>query len=186
MGMLIFAACCLLPKQALSQCATGNVAEIVGKVVQHELNLAPTQGRWMYLASYVEGGVRITARRIQTEDGILTWVLSRDGRLLSQTEIEKQRQHLNDLLSDQSFLDANRKAMRDDAVHINTLFADLPQSVQFDCPIQNGSVSTIHFEPKPGYSPWNVEKRIIAGMSGTIQVDLKQMRMKRLSSTTRI
>src|ERR1035438_794151 len=115
-GLLISVMSCLCPHSASSQCVTNGVTEIVNSVVQHELSLAPSQGRWMYLAGYKKDGVQIVARKIQTDDGILTWVLSRNQEPLSPAEIETQLRHLDDLASDSSFLDTNRKAMRDDAL----------------------------------------------------------------------
>jgi len=131
----------------------------------------------MYIARYSENGVRIEARKIQTDDGILTWVLSRDGTPLSQAEVEQQKKHLDDLISDPSFLAANRKAMLDDNTRINTLLADLPQSVQLECPAQGAGVATIHFKPLDNTSSLSLEKRILSGMSGNLQLDLEDMRL---------
>ena len=175
-GLLIACACCLL-SPASCQCVTNGIPELVNSVVRRELDLASSQGRWMYLARYKKHGIRIEARKIQTDDGLLTWILSRDEVPLSPPEIQAQRQRMNELVSDASFLDANRKAMHEDAVRINTLLADLPGSVQFDCLTKSGATVTVHFGPKTGYSPWSIEKRILAGMSGTLQIDLNEMRL---------
>ena len=131
----------------------------------------------MYTAAYSENKIPVVARKIETDDGILTWVVSRGGIPLTSSENDRQRTSLNNLIADPGFLNRNRKAMRDDAVRINTLLASLPTSVQFDCLARNGSEAKVDFKPKPGYSPWNLEQRVIAGMSGTLVLDLKEMRL---------
>lgn len=174
--MAIVSLCASLQSAAIT-CAPEDSPDIVAQVVRHELDAAHTQGRWMYTATYTKDSVQYVARRIETDDGILTWVILRNGAALSDGENSSQRSTLNDLISSPDRLDRNRKAMRDDAVRINTLLADLPNSVQFDCLARSGDTASIHFEPKPGYSPWNLEERVIAGMSGALELNLKEMRL---------
>jgi len=131
----------------------------------------------MYTARYSENGVRIVARKIQTSDGILTWVVSRKGVPLSTAEIEEQKKHLSDLISDSSFLAANRKEMLDDNSRINAFLNGLPQSVQFDCPVEGAGVVTVRFKPLANVSSLNLEKRILSGMRGELQLDLNNMRL---------
>jgi hypothetical protein len=131
----------------------------------------------MYTATYTRGSIRYAARRIETDDGILTWVISHNGTPLSEGENAVQRSTLDNLISSPHLLDQNRKAMHDDAVRINSLLSDLPDSVQFGCLAQNGKTARVHFEPKPGYSPWNIEERVIAGMSGTLELNLNEARL---------
>ena len=175
--LLISVACCLFPYHAYPQCASGDAAKMVGRIVRHELDLAPSQGRWMYVAEYKENGIRIKARKIQTDDGIFTWLISKDGVSLSPADIEKQEVSLKDQASNPSFLGSNRRAMRNDDARINTLLADLPDSVQFGCLTQSGATATVHFAPKSGCNPFNVLKCIVAGMSGSLRLDLKDMRL---------
>jgi hypothetical protein len=92
-------------------------------------------------------------------------------------ENASQRSSLNKLISSPDLLALNRKAMRDDAARINALLADLPTSVQFGCLTRSGGTASVQFEPKPGYSPSKVEERVIAGMSGTIELNLNEMRL---------
>jgi hypothetical protein len=170
-------ACFFLHPYGQAQCDPRETSETVGNIVRHELNLAPQQGRWMYIARYSEDGVRIEARKIQTDDGILTWVLTRNGVPLSPAELGEQKEHLNNLIADSSFLATNRKAMLDDNARINTLLADLPQSVQFECLTKKTGTTTIRFKPLSGASTLNLEKRILSGMGGELQLDLNQMRL---------
>jgi len=170
-------ALCVYQQSAAGTCAPKDAREIVAKVVRHELDAAPNQGRWMYTATYTRGSIRYAARRIETDDGILTWVISHNGTPLSEGENAVQRSTLDNLISSPDLLDQNRKAMHDDAVRINSLLRDLPDSVQFGCLAQDGETARVHFEPKPGYSPWNIEERVIAGMSGTLELNLNEARL---------
>lgn len=138
----------------------------------------------MYTATYYKGGVQYLARKIETDDGILTSVISRDGTLLSNSEKASQQSSIRSLVADPDFLGRNRKAMTDDDAKINALLAALPTSIEFECLVQNGETGTVDFHPKAGYSPWGVEERIIAGMSGTLQLDLNEMRLSGASGAT--
>jgi hypothetical protein len=131
----------------------------------------------MYLSGFKKDGIAITAREIQTDDGALTWILARNGVPLSSAEIESQKQSFNSLVSNSSSLDANRTAMRKDDARINELLTDLPEAVQFTCMTQEGHIATAYFQPKPGQSSFDVLKRALGGMSGSIQLDLGEMRL---------
>jgi len=175
----IVAAFTLLPfpahaLQTPANCATGESSALVAKVVRHELDTASTQGRWMYTAAYTENGIQYVSRNVQTDDGIISWIVTRNGVPLSRDSRLKQ---IQGLISNESALARNRKAMISDAASINSLLAALPGSVQFGCAVRTGDVAQVDFQPKPGYSPWNIEQRIIAGMSGSLQLNLKEMRL---------
>jgi hypothetical protein len=167
----------LLPIHASPQCITGGIDTIVSKVVRNELDHAGSQGRWMYIDESMKQGAKIVARKIQTDDGLLTWVLSRNGVPLSPDEIDAQKETLRGLVSDPSLLDTNRNAMRKDYARINQLLADLPGAVQFTCMVQDGHTADVYFQPKDGVSSFDVLKRLIAGMSGSLHLDLSNMRL---------
>jgi hypothetical protein len=131
----------------------------------------------MYTATYTKDSVRYVARRIETDDGTLTWVISRNGAAFSESENASQRSTLDNLISRPDLLDRNRKAMQDDAVRINTLLGDLPDSVRYDCLARSGDTARVHFEPKPGYSPGNIGERVIGAMSGTLELNLTEKRL---------
>jgi hypothetical protein len=168
---------------ARAQCDAGKTIETVGNVVSHELSLAPQQGSWMYVARYSENGVPVEAREIQTNDGILTWVFSRNGAPLPPNEIEERKKKLNDLISNSSRLAANRNAMLDDDALINRVLGDLPQSVQFECPVQNAGVTTIRFKPLASPGTLDMVKRFLSEMGGELQLDLNHMRLLSVSGS---
>jgi hypothetical protein len=183
-SVLAIAALCTFQSKAQLACGPRDPSVVVAQVVQHELHAAPSQGRWMYTATYTKDGVRYVARKIETDDGILASVISRDGTLLSNSEKASQQSSIRSLVANPDFLQHNRKAMTDDDAKINALLAALPTSIQFDCLVQSGELATVDFHPKDGYSPWGVEERIIAGMSGTLQLDLNEMRLRAASGAT--
>jgi hypothetical protein len=175
--VLAFTALCVSQVRATEICPNEESSAIVASIVRHELATASTQGRWMFTSAYNRDGVSYVARKIQTDDGIFTWILSRNGIPLSATENSTQRSSLSRLVSDPDYLEQNRKAMRDDATKINTLLADLPTSVHFHCLTKTATIADVAFDPKPDYAPWNVEQRVIAAMSGTLRLDMKEMRL---------
>jgi hypothetical protein len=155
----------------------GSGVSAVQEVVQHELELAPAQGRWMYHARFTQDGIQIDARRIQTNDGLITWVFARNGVPLSASELDAQQNSLERNTSDPSFTEKNRAAMQNDNRQINSLFADLPGGVTFDCLTQSGDVGTVRFKPLQGSCGFSIERCIVAGMSGTIVLDTKNKRL---------
>ncbi len=174
LAVIIF---CIPLQGTAAPCAPLESHDIVARVVRHELDAAPTQGRWMYTATYTKDSVVNVARRIETDDGVLTWVISHNGVPLSDSEKASQRAALNNLISSPDLLDRNRKATQADALRINTLLQDLPDSVQFDCIERSGDTASVHFSPRAGYAPWNIEQRVIAGMSGTLKLNLNETRL---------
>lgn len=152
-------------------------AKLVEDVVKHELDMAPAQGRWMYTAAFRKDGVQHRSRRIETDDGILTWDIERNGSPLTDQEKTAQRAEFERLISSREQLERNRKAMRDDYAKINRMLSYLPVDLQFTCVSQDADTTTIRFEPKPGIAPWDVEERVIAGMSGTLRLNPVEMRL---------
>src|SRR5882757_1366334 len=132
---------------------------------------------WESTSERRSGGHIYVERIIETVDGDVDQLLSVDGHAPDGADKSKNDKVLQGLLS---------SAQAREAMHANTIKEDndaatllraVPKMFLAEDRDEKNGIVTIAFRPNPNFQPQSLEQRAIHGMSGTLYIDKKGMRL---------
>jgi hypothetical protein len=152
--------------------------DLVRQVLDHELKAQEEDhSHWRYLVHYEKPGESETREVIETSDGDVYIVLSRNGQAISLEEREKQIQRLKQIATESQELQNARAARREDVDKAERLLRLLHNAFLFQYEQTEGDRLVLRFRPDPAFRPPSREATVLHNMAGTIVLDSKEQRL---------
>jgi len=126
-----------------------------------------------------------TAKKIcETRDGDVARLVAINGKPLSALDEQKEEARLTELLSDPAKQKRRKQGEDDDQARVLKVLRTLPTAFVYqdagpgEGPL--GKVEKFSFKPNPGFSPPDLETKILTQMAGEIWIDPVNLRVVRL------
>jgi hypothetical protein len=171
-----------LPSCAPCLARAQSAEDIVHKVVQNELQAdANDHTTWMYRDAYQAPDKNVVRIVIETSQGSLSEVIEDSGHNPSAQEHQNDLNHNQQLVSDASARQKQKRNNQHDDQQAREMLNLLPNAFTWKIVSQANNTATLSFQPNPSFSPSSMSGKVLAAMSGTMTVDTQQMRMKNLA-----
>ncbi|HWA96074.1 MAG TPA: hypothetical protein VG844_15850 [Terracidiphilus sp.] len=155
-------------------------AQLVREVVANELNDHARHGFWRYWIASNDADGRRVSEQIETAQGPVRRLLSRDGHELSEDAEQDEEERLRSLASSETAQAHRLQSYEEDERRVGRILALLPDAfVYADDGMVNGQ-RRLRFRPNPAYDAHGVEARIFHAMKGELVLDPQQKRLIRL------
>jgi hypothetical protein len=157
--------------------------QLVERMLAVEDAEARRKGRYEYLSrerSERTGGRLWTERVVETSAGKLRRLIAEDGQPLAGDRAQAESARLAEIAANPEGFRRRSEALKNDEKHAKEMLGLLAKAFRFDGMRQEGEFVTIDFKPDPAYTPQSLEERVLHGMEGTLQVDVKSERLHRL------
>ena len=171
----------------MGQTAIGQDARAtINTLVQHEAYAADHRGHYTYVSeerSERTGGHLWREKVAETNWGKVKYLVAEDGAPLTGERLAAEKKRVAGEAADPEAFKRSESARVDDEQHAKQMLTLLPKAFLFDTPQVEGEYWRIGFRPNPDYSPANMEERVLHGMSGSVLVDQKTVRMHGIDMT---
>jgi len=160
--------------------ATLSAQQIVSTMLANEDVAAQHRDHYAYLSrerSDRTGGHLWTEKVVETNAGKVRMLLQEDGQPLSSDRIAQERGRLAGVVADPEAFQRKEQALKDDEAHARTMLTLLPKAFLFGNVRRQSDELLIDFRPNPDYQTQSLEERVLHGMSGSMMVDAKAMRL---------
>jgi hypothetical protein len=118
---------------------------------------------------------------VETDHGSVKRLISRGGRPLSDVEAHEEDARVQSFIHDREKLAKQHKDGMQDDKNARELTNMLPEAFLWKVVSDDGERVKLHFEPNPGFSPPDMQSRVLGDMVGEMVVDKKQHRIVTLS-----
>ncbi len=118
---------------------------------------------------------------IETRDGGVARLLSRDNVPLSTVDAAREDQRLSNLMEDASRQTHRRLREASDLDKFSKILRALPNALLYHYSHTEGGLAVYSFVPNPKFDPQNFEEELLTGMDGELWIDAKSERVARLS-----
>jgi hypothetical protein len=176
--ILIALLCAALPRLARAQSAD----EIVRKVVHNEMDAdANDHTSWMYRDAYKSPDKDIVKLVIETSQGNLSEIIESAGHPPSSEEHQSDLDHMQQIVTDPALRARMKRNEQHDGQQARDMMNMLPNAFVWHVTDHANGDIALSFFPAPSFSPDSMNAKVLAAMSGTLVVDERQMRLKKLS-----
>jgi hypothetical protein len=158
----------------------GSAQQVVATMLANEDEAAQHRDHYAYLSlerSDRTGGHLWKEKVVETNAGKIRMLLEEDGQQLSAERIAEERGRLAAIVADPAGFQKRSQATKDDEAHARQMLSLLPRAFLFSDARDEGVSLRVDFRPNPEYQTQSLEERVLHGMSGTILIDAKEMRM---------
>lgn len=136
---------------------------------------------WMFKDSYVSPDKNILKLVVQTPNGSVYKTLELNGRPLSPAQESQDIQRMKSFVTDTRAQNRQRNDSHHDDQQATDLLKLLPEGFVWTVTGESGDDVDLAFKPDPNFHPPSTESRVFSAMSGTMMVDARQHRIKKLS-----
>jgi hypothetical protein len=176
--LLIALLCAATPRLAAAQSAD----EIVRKVVHNELEAdANDRTSWMYRDAYKSPDKDIVKLVIETSQGNLSEIIESGGHAPSAEERQNDLDHMQQIVTDPALRARMKRNEQHDGQQARDMMNMLPNAFVWHVTDHANGDITLSFYPAPSFSPDSMNAKVLAAMSGTLVVDERAMRLKKLA-----
>jgi hypothetical protein len=154
--------------------------DLVKDVIYNELRDRQNDSLWQYHVQKRVGSSRFTAVQVETKDGPLSRILSRNGKPLTGDEKRIEDERLAKLVSNPSELARLKQTHDQDEQRLQRLMGLMNGAFLYEYDGKEGDLIRLKFKPDPAFTPPTYEARIFHALGGTIWVDPLQKRLARL------
>jgi hypothetical protein len=165
------------PQQSLA------AKQLISTMVANEITAALHKDHYAYISkerSERTGEHLWTEKIVETNAGKLRMLIEEDGQPLSPDRIAAERGRLAAIVADPIAFQKKAQTLKDDEAHARQMLSLLPSAFLFSEPHEEGSYLRIDFRPNPGYQAQSIEERVLHGMSGTLLIDPKAIRLHQI------
>ena len=158
-----------------------DATQLMNTLVEHETDAGRVRGHYSYLSeerSDRTGGHTWVEKNVETQWGKVRFLIMEDGHPLDAQREGAERGRLAQIVNDPEGFKRTEAARVDDEQHAKQMLALLPRAFLFDGPHPEGDVLKVYFRPNPGYQPQGMEEKVLHGMSGTVTIDAKTVRLR--------
>jgi hypothetical protein len=171
-----------VPPHVVAQGADSSRAplDLLKPVVANEQEAALHNDCYEYLSqdrSDRTGGHLWTERIIETADVRLRLLLAVDGKPLSPEAEQQERDRLSAIAADSKDFLKKEMVERKDEQNVRHMLDLLPLDFVFDNVRLQDGIWRMDFHPNPAVSPSGMQDQVLHGMSGTVTIDARQMRL---------
>ena len=153
----------------------------ISELVQHEAAASEHRGHYIYTSeerSERTGGHLWQERVAETSWGKVRYLVAVDGQPLTGDKLAAEKARVGGEANDPEGFKRSEAARVDDEQHAKQMLELLPKAFIFGAPVNEGEYLRIPFSPNPGYLPQSLEEKVLYGMSGTVLVDAKTLRLR--------
>jgi hypothetical protein len=161
----------------------GSAKQLISTMLANEQAAAQHKDHYCYLSkerSERTGGHLWTEKVVETNAGKLRMLLQEDGQPLSADRIAGERGRLAAIVADPDGFQKKSQALKDDEAHARQMLSLLPNAFLFSDVSEQGGYLKIDFRPNPDYQTQSMEERVLHGMSGSLLIDPKAMRLHQI------
>lgn len=165
---------------AIAQPPSVSAKQLVSTMLANEDTAAQHKDHYAYISkerSDRTGGHLWTEKVVETNAGKLRMLLEEDGQLLSPDRIAAERGRLAAIVADPAGFQKKSQSVKDDEAHARQMLMLLPKAFLFSDAHPEGGYLRIDFKPNPDYQTQSMEERVLHGMSGTMLIEPKAMRL---------
>jgi hypothetical protein len=155
--------------------------EIVRTAMQAELAADKNDHtRWRYRVAKKDGTDTISIV-VETDHGSVKRTIMKNGRSLSEAEARLEDEHVQRFIHDSAQLAKQKKDGLQDGKNAEELLNMLPEAFTWKVVSEDAQRITLHFDPNPGFSPPDMQGRVLGTMAGTLVVNKSQNRIETIS-----
>lgn len=173
-------------RSAVAQSGAPQVVEpkaLVMEMIRREGAAAEHKENFVYLSrerSTRTGGKLWEERVVETAVGKVRMLRAEDGVPLSAERVGQERSRLAGIAADPAAFARHEAALKQDERHAKEMLELLPRAFLFERARMEGEFERIDYRPNPAYQPQGLEERVLHGMVGTMLVDPRAVRLRRL------
>jgi hypothetical protein len=172
----------LLPLHAAGAAnGSRDAKEIVRVAMQAELAAdLNDHSRWRYCDSQKDGTDTVSIV-VETAHGSVKRLISRNGQPLNEAEARAEDERVQRFIHDPAELAKQRKDGAQDGKNAEELLRMLPDAFIWTLQSEDAQKITLHFQPNPGFSPPDMQGRVLGRMAGELVVNKEQNRIETIS-----
>lgn len=174
----------LVPGAAMGA-ITESPHDLIKDMVYNELQDRARPSYWLYHMEVTENHQTKSEEQVETAYGPVYRLLAIDGKPLTpvQQKIENDREA--DLLRDPNAQAAVKRRFDADEQRLERLMQMMPEAFVFEYDGEpQGDLVALKYQPNPRFDPPTYEARVFHALAGTVWVDLREKRLRRLVGTT--
>ncbi|MEO6909502.1 MAG: hypothetical protein ABI158_01080 [Edaphobacter sp.] len=182
-GTLSLAWCAGAKAQMIVTSSQESTNNLVATMLKHEDYEAAHRGDYTYLSkerSDRTGGHLWTEKVVETSAGKVRMLIAEDGKLLSSDRLTAEKERLAEIVKHPDMFQKQQQARKDDEQHAKEMLDLLPKAFIFENERPDGKYMRIDFKPNPDYEPQSMEERVLHGMTGSMLVDPRVARLRKL------
>ena len=171
---------------AASQAQIAAPKDMVRTLVAHESAATEHRGLYQYLSkerSERTGGHEWTEKVVESKAGKVRMLVAEDGAPLGAERESQERGRLAGIVADPEGFAKKEQALKNDEEKAKHMLELLPRAFLFENARMEGGYERIDFRPNPDYQPQSLEERVLHGMNGSMLVDPKAVRLRRLEGS---
>lgn len=154
--------------------------QIVRQAVQTELDAdANDHSRWRYRDD--QGDLGTVSIVVETDHGSVKRLIERGGKPLNAQDAAAEDARLQSFIHDSYALAKQHRDAVQDGKNARELSKMLPDAFTWRIESEDADKVTLHFEPNPGFSPPDIQSRVLGAMEGQMVVDRAAHRIVILS-----
>ena len=163
-----------------------DVKAIVTRAVQHRTDADKEHRMVEYRYRKVDDRGDTTKEVVETKDGNVSRLVAIGGRPLSAGQEQAEIERLRDLSGHPEMMARRHKNEERDRAQINRMMAMLPDAFLYKvvalAPCATGECYRMTYTPNPGWTPPDMEAKVLRGIAGEVLIDTKQERLVRLEA----
>jgi hypothetical protein len=155
--------------------------EIVQAAAQAELAADKNNHTlWRYRDAKSDGSDTVSIV-VETDYGSVKRVIMRNGQPLTEAEARAEDERVQRFIHDPEKLAKQKRDGAQDGKNAEELLHMLPEAFTWKVVSEDAQRFTLHFDPNPGFSPPNMQGRVLGTMAGTLVVNKAQHRIETIS-----
>ncbi|HWZ01303.1 MAG TPA: hypothetical protein VNX17_09500 [Edaphobacter sp.] len=155
--------------------------EIVRTAMQAELAADKNDHtHWRYRDAKKDGTDTVSIV-VETEHGSVKRVIMKNGQPLTEAEARVEDERVQRFIHDPDKLAKQKRDGAQDGKNAEELLRMLPEAFTWKLVSDDAQRLTLHFDPNPGFSPPDMQGRVLGTMAGTLVVNKGQNRIETIS-----
>ena len=154
--------------------------DLVKDVIYNELKDRQHESYWQYNIKKRMGSATFTAVQVETKNGPLSRVLTRDGKPLTAAQQHVEDERVAKLVNNPAELTRLKQSHDQDEQRLVRLMGLMNGAFLYEYDGTDSGFTRLKFKPNPSFTPPTYEARIFHALGGTVWVDPSQKRLARL------
>jgi hypothetical protein len=157
--------------------------QMVATMVDNEQTASLHKDHYAYFSqerSDRTGGHLWMEKVVESNMGKVRMLREEDGQPLDADRMAVERGRLAEIVADPIAFKKKSQTIKDDELHARQLLMLLPNAFLFSDARDEGGFQRIDFTPNPDYAPQSMEERVLHAMNGSMLVDPKAMRLRKI------
>lgn len=154
--------------------------DLMKDVIYNELMDRQHESFWQYYIQKRMGSSTFTAVQVETKDGPLSRILTRDGKPLTADQQRIEDERVAKLVKNPAELARLKQTHDQDEERLMRLMKLMSGAFLYEYEGTDAGFTRLKFKPNPAFVPPTYEARIFHALGGTIWVDPSQKRLARL------